>query len=274
MQFRLRTLLIVLVVGPVVLVLFGWLAKVNWSRPQTSPTATVSAHRYQSRMLLHAEVLGNMPMNSGLRCMGISLVSEALLDGEVFDADDCDTADNIGQQILSNAHTKQTIRFSSLVCWDGTKAPVQSRKALTKLSDVVADLYKRMHDEMAATESGRLKLESAMAPLVADVADLDTLLDTDRDNLLAFCAIGVREFPDGTSKDAYHVVLVGRDESGQKVIYDSNDPGRPIPCVLTADSDGLRVVWTCLFRHTEQFTTQECRLVPTEAFFRVALERE
>jgi hypothetical protein len=36
---------------------------------------------------------------------------------------------------------------------------------------------------------------------------LDTLLDTDSDNLVAFCAMGVRKFPDGTSKDAYHVVF-------------------------------------------------------------------
>jgi hypothetical protein len=43
---------------------------------------------------------------------------------------------------------------------------------LEKLSDVVADLYKKMHEETAATESGRLKLESAMAGIVADASNI------------------------------------------------------------------------------------------------------
>jgi hypothetical protein len=65
-----------------------------------------------------------------------------------------------------------------------------------------------------------------------------------------------------------------KNADGEKVIYDPNDPGRPISCTIQASSDGLLIKWTCRYRDTNVLTTQEYQIIELDRFFREALAKD
>ncbi len=221
-----------------------------------------------------AEILRNMPVNSDSRCVGISLVAGALLEGEMLGGEVADDPETLSKQIYDAALNKTPIRFHASVRLDDGPAPIQSHEALERLSTMVADLYKQRHFELIGTEPGRQRLRGAMAKVVKSSEELDAALDADPDKIDTFFCVGMRRFPDGTFKDTNHAILIAKNPSGEMVVYDSNDPGAAIPCRLHDTGDGVEVTWKCRYRDTGQLTTQRYQILAKDTFFRLALAKE
>jgi hypothetical protein len=221
-----------------------------------------------------AEILKNMPVNSESRCVGISLVAGALLEGQMLADDGADDPATLAQQIYDGALKKSAVQYRAKLSLDGGAAPIQSREALEKLSTTVADLYKQRHLELIATEKGRQRLRAAMAKVVTSSAELDAVLDADPDKIDTFFCVGMRRFPDGTFKDTNHAILIAKNSLGERVVYDPNDPGEAIPCRVQDIGDGVEVTWKCRYRDTGQVTTQRYQILARESFFRLLLAKE
>jgi hypothetical protein len=220
------------------------------------------------------EILRNMPVNSDSRCVGISLVAGALLEGEMVTDDTADDPAKLARQIYDAARKKNPVRYHPSVLLDDGPVSIQSHAALEKLSTMVADLYKQRHFELIDTEPGRQRLRAAMAQVVKSSDELDALLQADPDKIDTFFCVGMRRFPDGTFKDTNHAILIAKNASGEMVVYDSNDPGAAIPCKLHDTGDGVEVTWKCRYRDTGQVTTQRYQILPKDTFFRLALSKD
>src|SRR5215470_1200569 len=57
------------------------------------------------------QILANMPVNVEHRCLGISLVAAALLEGETAEGDDSDTVEDLSQRIYDAEFTKGRVQF-------------------------------------------------------------------------------------------------------------------------------------------------------------------
>jgi hypothetical protein len=219
------------------------------------------------------QILLNMPVNSDHRCVGISLVAAALLEGELIADDRSDEAHELGGRIYDAAFVKRRVRFRAKLKVGDRDEPIQSRVALDALATAVVDRYKQRHLELIATAEGRNKLWAAEGTVLRDMAELDTLLATDADHIVPLLVSGSRRFSDGSVKNTNHAVLVAKTPAGEKVIHDPNDPGHPISCRFAKTDDGLTVTWTCRYRDTGETTTQQYLMLEADKFFRSALSR-
>ncbi|MEX0818408.1 MAG: hypothetical protein WD070_02410 [Pirellulaceae bacterium] len=212
-------------------------------------------------------VLGNLPTNSDQRCIGIAMVSEALLDGVRLEEDGPDDVTEIVQQIYRSLTDGQIVRYRRDVMIGATRVPILSGAAIDKLSTLVADKYKRDYFRLLKTEAGRQKLFAAQSDFVVSSRDLERILAADADELDAFCGVGRRVFPDGEEKETTHAFLIGRGPDDKIVVYDPNDPGLPIACQISNTEDGVTIEWTCRYRDTGHVTTQTYRIVHKDKFF-------
>jgi hypothetical protein len=211
-----------------------------------------------------------MPMNSDHRCMGISLVALALLQGEPQATQGCEPPADVAQHIYDRVTRGAKVRFSRQVCLSSGPQAIESPAALERLSTIVADLYKQDHFALIAAAEGLQKLEAANASFIASRQELDQILDADSARLDAFCARGYREFADGRVEGTAHVVLICKDAAGKKFVYDPNDPGKRLDCRLEDSPTGVWIEWTCRYRDTGQVTTQSYNLIRKEVFFKLA----
>jgi hypothetical protein len=221
------------------------------------------------------QLLLNMPVNSDRRCVGISLVGAALLEGERLSDGQGQVGDprELGGRIFAAAFTKSRVQYPERLRVVDRDVPIQSREGLDALTTAVADCYKERHVELIATEEGRNKLWAAEKKVLRDVMELDALLEADLDHVIPLLAIGSRRFPDGNIKATNHAVLFARQASGERVVFVANDPGQPIACRFAKSGEGLLVFWTCRYRDTGQTTSQYYYLIETDQFFRTALAR-
>lgn len=217
------------------------------------------------------QILLNMPVNSDHRCLGISLVAAALLEGELLAVDRSDEAHELGKRIYDAAFLKQRVSFGARLKVNDRDELIQSRAALDALATAVADRYKQRYLELIATTEGRNKLRAAETAVLRDMAELDGLLAADADHIVALMVVGTRRFADGSVRDTNHVVLIAKNPAGEKVIHDPNDPGQPVSCRLAKRDDGLTVTWTCRYRDTGEMTTQHYLMLEPDRFFRAAL---
>jgi len=213
-------------------------------------------------------ILRNMPTNSNKRCLGITIVVEALLDGTCVDGEDPGELGEIAQRIYDNLAVGRPLTYCRQVAIDGVTVAITSETAIDRLSTLVADKYKRDYNRLMETNEGRQVLLNAQRTIVPSIDALGHILDADVDQTDAFCGSGIRLFPDETIDDTYHVFLIARQADGKLVVYDANDPGRPIDCRLVDTGEGLTVEWTCRYRDTGQTTTQRYLVVHKDAFFR------
>lgn len=220
------------------------------------------------------QILKNMPVYNDRRCVGVTLVAAALLEGEPIEDDGCDAPLELGKRIYDAAVTKERVRFHRALCIGQTRSPIESPSALDALSTAVADQYKAQYEAMKATNEGRAKLWRADSEVVKNEAELQQLLDADRDRIVAFPATGKRKFPDGSIQDASHAILIAKKPTGTIIVYDSNDPGEPIPCERVETPEGLRIRWTCAYKDSGLTATQDCRLLHAEKAFRLILGRD
>jgi hypothetical protein len=220
------------------------------------------------------QVLKNMPVYYDRRCVGVSLVAAALLEGELIAGDECDVPIELGRRIYDAALTKERVRFHRELCLGQTRTPIESRPALDALSSAVADQYKAQYEAMKVTAEGVAKLRRAESEIVKDEDELHRLLDADADKIVAFPVSGKRIFPDGSVKDTNHAVLIAKKPTGDIVVYDPNEPGEPLPCWLTETAKGLRIGWKCEYKDTGLTTAQDYQLLHPEKAFRLILGRD
>lgn len=219
------------------------------------------------------QILLNMPVNSDHRCVGISLVAAALLEGELIADERADEVRELGARIYDSAFVKRRVRFRAKLKVDNREEPIQSSVALDALATAVVDRYKQRHLELIATAEGRNKLWAAEGVVLRDMSELDMLLAADIDHIVAMLVVGSRRFPDGSVKDSNHAVLIAKTAAGDKVVHDPNDPGQPISCRFAKTAEGLTVAWTCRYPETGESTSQHYLMVETDKFFRAALDR-
>jgi len=216
-------------------------------------------------------ILRNMPINSQQRCVGISIVTEALLDSLPAVGAGRETVEDAARRLYRGLGDQQPTRLPPQLLIFATVIDIDSPAAIAKLSLCVTDLYKQDFARLSKTEAGRQKLLAAEDRFVATDAELERILEGDPDRTEAFFGSGSRIFPDGTVETTHHVFLIGRQADGQKCVYDSNDPGRPIACQLANRRQGVEVEWTCQYRDTGQETTQRYLIVDKDTFFRIIL---
>jgi len=234
---------------------------------QQNTTTSANARNASPR----ESILRHTPTNSDKRCVGISVVSEALLDGIRLEGDGPGNVAQIAQQIYNSLPTGQEIRYRRDVTIEGVRVPIHSEAAIDKLSTLIADKYKRDYFRLLKTEEGRQKLLAAQNSFVVTSSELERILDADVDKIDAFCGFGRRLFPDGTLKKTTHAFLIGKRSDGDIVVYDPNDPGSPIICQILNKEGGVTIKWTCQYRDTGHITTQCYRVVHKDRFFRVII---
>jgi hypothetical protein len=220
------------------------------------------------------QILKNMPVYYDRRCVGVSLVAAALLEGELIAGEECDVPLELGKRIYEAAVTKQRVRFHRELCLGQTRTAVESRPALDALSSAVADQYKAQYEAMKVTADGVAKLRRAETEVVKDEDELHQLLDADKDKIVAFPVSGKRIFPDGSVKDTNHAVLIAKKPTGAIVVYDPNEPGEPLPCWRVKTAEGLRIGWKCAYKDSGLTTTQDYQLLHPEKTFRLILGRD
>jgi len=220
---------------------------------------------------LRETILRNMPTNSGQRCVGISVVTEALLDGDRADSNSRDAVDDVARRIYRSLVTGDRLHYHPKLLIDSEATSSESRAAIDKLSALVTDYYKQDFLRLSKTEQGRKRLLAAEDSFVATDKELDRILEAEPDKIDAFLGSGTRAFPDDTLEETHHVFLVGKLANGHTYVYDSNAPGTAIACKLTNRHDGVEVEWTCQYRDTEKETRQRYLVVHKDRFFQLIL---
>jgi hypothetical protein len=216
-------------------------------------------------------ILQNMPVNSEERCVGITIVVAALLEGNRTNGDRQDRPEELAKRIYATLTTGKPVHYSRYLLSNGRSLAIDSREALDTLSTLVADLYKEDYRRLIQTEEGRRRLFQAAGGFVRTREELEGLLDRHTDKTDVFLAGGIRRFPDGTVKETHHAVLIRNGPSGELLVFDPNDPGVPIRCRVETDEDGLVLEWTCRYKDTGMITTQRYHIIPKDRYFRTVL---
>jgi hypothetical protein len=222
-----------------------------------------------SKVAQGAEFLTRMPLNAEERCVGICAVIAALCDGTLDATAAAEPCDQLAQRVVDHVPATDPFAYPATVILDKQRRAIDDPEVLEALSVRVAERYKERHRQLAASQAGILRLRLAAAKTVVSQQELEELLDADHDHIVAFMAEGQREFDDGASRPTSHAVLLRKDDQGDIVVYDPNDPGLPIACTLIAEPDGFKVQWTCAYQHQAARTTQTYSIVSQPQYFRV-----
>jgi len=63
------------------------------------------------------------------------------------------------------------------------------------------------------------------------------------------------------------VFLIRALSPSNKVVFDPNDPGAPLPCGLDETDAGLVIRWRCRYRDTDQITAQYYLMIEKSVAF-------
>ncbi len=222
--------------------------------------ASVFADKYRvADRDLWADVLANMPVNADRRCVGISLVAEALFEGTRKLGRPPEAADTLASRIYSTAHTDQPIDYPVATLVNGRPVSTVSTESLDRLTHHVFCQYRRDYFRMIADPQACQTLTTTMAHPIATREALTAVLRADADGVEVFCGQGTRTFPDGTRHETHHAFLLAYIDD-DIVVYDPNDFAAPTPCRLAELHGCLHVSWNCTCRD-EQVETEQTYLV-------------
>ena len=221
-----------------------------------------------ARKIQRDRVLLEIPVNSDRRCVGIAVVSAALLEGDILDPDRPVEATKLANEIYQNLVRGKQGAFPTEVLVDGRRLPTHSKAVIDKLSTLVADKYKADYRKQIQTEQGRQKLFDVENDIILSQRELADVLSADRDGIVVFCGIGLRKFADGTEQSTAHAFLMSKRQKAGLVVYDPNDPKEPISCRVQYEKLGVVVEWTCRYRDTGQTTTQKYWIIPKDRYFK------
>jgi hypothetical protein len=209
----------------------------------------------------------NMPTNVGDRCFGISVVVEAVLEAELLDQEKCETSPEVARQIYRDLLEDRSSCLPTYICDEDGRVAITSVDAIEALSTQVSDLYKRDFTRLMDNAAGRQQLADMEHDNIKSEEKLLSILKSDPDHREVFFVVGMREFPDGSIKPSHHVVILEA-QQGKTVVYDSNDPGKPIPFQIESAEVGLRADWVCQYRDTGMETTQLYHIISKSSFIR------
>ncbi len=245
-----------------------WLVAASSGAVAATAQTSATVDRADSAVPL---VLKNMPMNSDLRCVGISSVAEALLEGRASKSVTSETSlDQLAKSIFDGLSTDNAIDYPAEVRVNQQLRQITEPDVLNEISSRVAALYKAEATRIADSPAGLKKLRAAQAAVLRSEEELHGALDADDDKTEVFCCFGYREFPDGQYKQTLHAVVMSKTDQGTIVVFDSNDPGGPIACNFRTFQGELIAQWSCKYRNHGYETTQRYRLVPKSRYFKIA----
>jgi hypothetical protein len=210
--------------------------------------------------------LTHMPQNSDKRCVGITGVAEALLEGEQV-AELKTSVNDLALRIYQNFTNDKHVRYPSHIDIGNQSVPIEDPRALEALSTRVAELYKADFYRWSESASGTQQLVAAQADVVRSRDELDQILQSDSDKTAFFCCFGKRTFPSGNVNETSHAVLIQPSMSNGYSIFDPNDPGSAIECEAEETLQGLTLTWECEYRDQEIKTTQRYLIVPQARYF-------
>lgn len=209
------------------------------------------------------EVFKNFPVNSNLRCVGLSLIVETLLENKYTDDDTKADANQFSDIIYRKQFEDAKVKIPQTIKIDGTELPINSHKAMNHLGTLITDIYKKEFYRIYKTEEGKKRIDSQNKLYLKNLKELTDILNPDPDKLEVFFGTGKRTFDDGTIKTTLHAFILGIDKNGEIIVRDPNDPREFWKCKVDKTKEGLTVGWRCKYRDTGHVTSQTYHIVST-----------
>lgn len=212
-------------------------------------------------------VLSRTPLNDGKNCLGIAAVSEALAD--LAQRDPHATADlgELAHEILHSLASDSPPTIPGFVDFGAHTIPVDDPRTIQELSRLVGARYRSCFAQVGQASQAQTPPRIIGPPGVATFDELEAILAADSDRLELFCGLGVRHLPNGVLRESYHAFLIKQLPAGEMVIYDSNDPGRPLQCQFFQFENSLVVSWSCWHPVAGAVTRQRYRIVTAQTYF-------
>lgn len=213
-------------------------------------------------------VLSRLPLNDGVNCLGIAVAVEAIAERGETARDDCDNIHELAEKLFHTLGSSEPLTLPRYVVSNGSQIAIDDDRTLSELSRLITQRYRRHCFRALQLPVSRGRLDDSFRHSTESVAELESILDADPDQLVVMCGTGKRYFPNGNSRDSCHAFLLSRLRTGKIVVYDSNDPSGSHTCEITESDTGVVISWTCLYRNQKLRTTQRYQVSPRSDYFR------
>jgi hypothetical protein len=220
-----------------------------------------------------ALVLQNIPVNSDLRCVGLSVIVELLLDAQYSKETIQVDAKPFSDSVYNNLFGKSKLSIPQHIKVNNRLLPIHSKEAIDHLGTLTTNIYKKEYHAACKTQKGKVRVNSQHKFFIKTLQDITTLLKADLDEMEVFIGMGKRTFDDGTVKTTHHAFILGLDDNGDLVVRDPNDPREAWKCKVQKSDTGLTVGWRCLYRDTGHSTSQAYHLISKENYFSKVLTK-
>ena len=212
-------------------------------------------------------VLKNIPMNSDLRCVGISVTVETLLEQQYAKNKLSLDAESFSKSVYNNLFNPQsTLEIPRNLKIDGKLISTDSKEAMNHLGTLISNIYKSEFHEALATNEGKRRLRSQQSLFLKKRQDIIDVLNNDLDKHEVFMGTGRRFFDDGNIKTTNHAFILGL-VNDEIIVYDPNDPEVALACEIEEKPYGITVKWRCRYRDTGETTTQFYYLISKDVYF-------
>lgn len=228
----------------------------------TDPGKLISVQQLQQTL-----VLSRTPPNNGKNCLGIAAVSEALADMTQRSPRATADADELARNIFRSLSSDSPPTIPGKVDLGTQDLTVDDPRTIRELSRLVGAHYRSCFVQREGAGQTPTTPTAIDPPSIATLDELEAILSADSDRLELFCGFGVRHLPSGAVSESNHAFLIGKLPTGEKVIYDSNDPGRPLPCQFHESGNSLVVSWSCWHPGAGAVTRQRYRVVTAKSYF-------
>ena len=227
---------------------------------------SLRANDSMSKAIDRKQVFKNIPMNSDLRCLGISLVVETLLEQNKFKPDSKLKAETFAKTIYQSLYKKNTISVPAKIEIDNKTYDVWSKEAINHLGTLVSDIYKAEYKRNEKTPEGKIRLKTSSKYILKRHKDIIDVLNKDSDKHQLFLGSGMRFFNDGSIKTTHHAFILFLKDK-ELYVYDPNDPRQAWKCKIRESIRGVIVSWRCKYRDTGEVTNQSYYLTTKQDNF-------
>lgn len=219
------------------------------------------------------QILSGLPVNDGHMCFSITSIAESLLERDKrahsLVHDEQDLVDAIYHRWTdgSPAH------LGDFVSTEQGIVALEAPNATARVAQLLSERYESDFRTAMANVETRDRVERAQKSYLKFRGELLERLVTDRDRTMVFCGDGWRRFPDGTTKEISHAVLIRATDIGELLIWDSNAPQEVNTCHTFEEDDTLYVEWQCTYRRTGMRTRQFLAIVAGYEYYRASFGR-
>jgi hypothetical protein len=228
-----------------------------------------NAEKRPSRAL----ILQNMPVNSNLRCVGLSVTVELLLDGHYSKEKTEVDAKGFSESVYNNLFEKSKPVIPRHIKVNDQLLPIHSKEAINHLGTLITNIYRKEYYKVSKTPKGKVRVNSQYKFYLKTLQDVIKLLKADPDEMVVFIGVGKRTFDDGTIKITNHAFILGLDNNGALIVKDPNDPRETWKCEVQKSHRGLAVGWRCRYRKTGHVTSQTYHIMTNDTYFNKVLRK-